>query len=872
MSLLGSRVGRVEDRRLLTGEGAYVDDIDLPDCLHVSFVASPVAHGVIRRVDIEAARHAPGVVGVFTADDLPLQPLPSLIPPGAISGFPGTNPLWARPILARERVRFVGEAVVAIVTQSRSQGSDACELVEIDIDPLPAVVDPEVAAADEVLLFPEVGTNVMSEIHIGADDPLVDADVIIRQRVVNQRISSAALEPRAAAASWADGRLTYYASAQGPSMLRMMLSMFLGLSPQQIRVVTSDVGGSFGARSLLSTEELVVGWLSMQLGRPVRWVETRSDSMRCMPHGRAQIHTVEMGARSDGTVVGVRLDVVQDCGAYPHLAPMLPAVTWLMLTGPYAIPRVAFTSRAVTTTTTPVGAFRGAGRPEATFALERAMDLLAAELGLDAIEVRRRNLLRADQFPYPAPTGLVYDSGDYLGALDRATAAAGYDELRAEQRQRRLRRDAVQLGVGVSTYVEITNPLAQPEACRVRVDRDGSARVFTGSAPHGQGHETTWAMIASDRLGIALDRITVVYGDTDVTPAGGATAGSRSAQTAGVVVSRASEAVVERAKQLAAELLEAAAPDVQLDTRTGQFHVVGTPTRRVSWEMVTKAAGEALEAEVAFEAGPSFPFGAHVAVVEVDTETGAVKLRRLVACDDCGRILNPILVEGQVHGGAAQGVGQALFEEVVFDSDGNPLTSTFADYLIVSTTEIPSFEVVSQETPTPNNELGAKGIGESGTIGSVPAVVNAVLDALAPYGIRHIDMPLSPMRVWEALQAAESRQAAPTKNAEEVAAMQLKAGLRLKSSVCETQVIVIRAPQGEVEIACGGAPMVGLEDSPVAGASLDPAQAEGTLLGKRYASEALGIELLCTKPGRGTLYQNGERLQLKEAKALPSSD
>jgi carbon-monoxide dehydrogenase large subunit len=429
-----------------------------------------------------------------------------------------------------------------------------------------------------------------------------------------------------------------------------------------------------------------------------------------------------------------------------------------MLSGPYEIGSLAFRSRSVVTTTTPVGAFRGAGRPEATFALERGMDMVAAELGMDPVDLRRRNLIPADRFPYKSPTGAVYDSGDYTGALDRALAAAGYEELRAEQQGRRQRGDAVQLGIGVSTYVEITNPLAGPEPGRVRVELDGSATVFTGTGPHGQGHETSWSMIAADRLGIPIERIKVVYGDTDKAPAAPGTGGSRSLQTAGVTVSRASEAVVEQAKHVAADLLEAAPEDVVLDTEQGQFHVAGTPTQAVTWQEVTRSAGQPLEAEAAFEAGPSFPFGAHLAVVEVDTETGAVRLQRLVACDDCGTILNPLIVEGQVHGGAAQGIAQALFEEVTYDEDGNPLTSTFADYMIVTAAELPSFEVIEQETPSPNNELGAKGVGESGTIGSTPAVVNAVLDALAPFGIRHLDMPLSPMRVWQAIrQTSEAR-------------------------------------------------------------------------------------------------------------------
>jgi carbon-monoxide dehydrogenase large subunit len=757
MSILGNRVVRVEDKRLLTGHGGYVNNVDLPGCLYLSFVCSSMAHGEIRSIDVEEARQAPGVVGVYTAGDLSVPPMPSLLPAGVVPGFPGANEKWVRPPLATGRVRFVGEPIVAIVTEQRYQGPDAGELVDIDIEPLPAVVDMMEAASDSYVLFPEIGTNVMSEIWSPGDvDPLAGADVVIRQDILNQRISAAPLEPRTAAASFADGRLTFYGSTQGPSGLQGALSGFLGLAPEAVRVIAADVGGGFGAKGLVCHEELMVAALAIELGRPVRWIETRTESMQALPHGRAQTQTIEMGAKRDGTVVGVRLEVVQDCGAYPNVAALLPTFTWLMASGPYVIPQIAYHSRAVVTTTTPVGAFRGAGRPEATYALERAMDLLALELGMDPVEVRRRNLIPADQFPYKTAAGATYDSGNYVGALDRAVASANYAGLREEQQQRREKGDKIQLGIGVSTYVEITNPIAGPEPSKVRVELDGSATVFTGTGPHGQGHQTSWAMVASDRLGIPMDRITVIYGDTDIAPPAQGTGGSRSAQMAGTSVLKASEAVVEKAKHLAADLLEAAVEDVVLDTDTGRFHVAGTPTKDVVWEDVTRAAGAPVEEEAFFQAGPTYPFGSHIAVVEVDTETGAVRLQRLVACDDCGMILNPLLVEGQVHGGAAQGVAQALLEEIVFDETGNPLTSTFADYMIVSAAELPSFEVIEQETASPNNDLGAKGVGESGTIGSTPAVVSAVMDALSPYGIRHLDMPLAPLRVWTALQAAQN--------------------------------------------------------------------------------------------------------------------
>ena len=743
MSILGNRVNRVEDRRLLTGRGGFVANIELPGCLELQFVGSTVAHGTLGDVDISSARSAPGVVAVYSGGDVDLPALPSLIPPDSVPGYPGANPAMTRPVLAVGKVRFVGEPIVAVVSEDSYRGSDACELVTVDIMSLPAVVDPDTAARDEILLFPDAGTNVACEVRLGDDsDVLSDADIVVTQRIVNQRVAAAPLEPRAAAASFADGRLTFFASTQAPGGLQMMLGFILGIGPENVRVVATDVGGGFGAKGLPTSEELLVGWLAMRLGRPIRWIESRSENLKGMFHGRGQVQNVEMGFRRDGTITGFRLDVIQDCGAYPGIAPMLQMFTWLMASGPYEIPRLAFHGRAVTTTTTPVGAFRGAGRPEATFALERAIDLGARRLGMDPVDVRRRNLVVADRFPYTTPTGAVYDSGDYAGALDRALAAADYKQLRAAQERRRGRGDTIESGIGVACYVEITNPLPQAEMGRVRVTADGRATVFTGSGPHGQGHQTSWAMIASACLGIPMEQVEVVYGDTDVTPPGGATGGSRSAQTAGVVVHRAAESVVSEARRLAADELEASAEDIVLDRDSGRLHVAGSPTPSLSWEQVAALAGGSIEAESTMDAGPSYPFGSHVAVVDVDTQTGGVTLRRLVACDDCGRILNPTVVEGQIHGGLAQGVAQALLEQVVFDADGNPLTSTFADFLIVSAAELPSFEVVEQETPTPNNELGAKGVGESGTIGATPAVVSAVLDALAPYGVTHIDLSL----------------------------------------------------------------------------------------------------------------------------------
>ncbi|MDQ1422581.1 MAG: aerobic carbon-monoxide dehydrogenase large subunit [Acidimicrobiaceae bacterium] len=757
MGILGNRVVRTEDPRLLTGRAGYVDNVKLDGCLHVAFVGSTIAHAAISDVDVSAAAVAPGVVGVYTSADIGIPDLPSFLPADVVAGYPGANAAMLRPLLAHDRVRFVGEPVVAVLAESREAAIDARELVQITYERLPVVVDPERALdADAALLFEGAGTNLVCEMVSEPDhDVFGGADVVVHQRIVNQRVAPVPMETRTGAAVFADGKLTFYASTQGPSGMQQLLAMFTGLAPENVRVVAADVGGGFGAKGLIAGEELIVAVLAMRTGRPVKWVETRLENMLGMPHGRAQVHEMSMGATRDGHVVGVRLDVIQDCGAYPNVAPLLPMFTWLMMTGPYDIANVAFRARAVLTNTGPVGAFRGAGRPEATFSLERGMDLLAAELGIDAAEIRRRNLLTSDRFPYATPSGALYDSANHPGTLDAALVAAGYGGLRAEQAERRGRGDTVQLGIGLSTYVEITNPIKSPEPAIVRVELDGSATVFTGSGPHGQGHETSWAMIAADRLGIPMSSITVVYGDTDRTPAAAGTGGSRSAQTSGAVVAIAAEQVVERATQIAADALEAAVEDVRLDTDNGTFGVVGTPTRSVTWETVMNSAGQAIEETAVFEAGPSFPFGCHIAVVEVDTETGVVTVRQFVAVDDCGTILNPLLVEGQVHGGAAQGIAQALLEHMVYDEDGNPITSTFAEYMLPSAAELPSFDTVEHETPSPNNALGAKGVGESGTIGSTPAVASAVVDALSPFGIRHIDMPLSPRRIWEAINSAQ---------------------------------------------------------------------------------------------------------------------
>jgi carbon-monoxide dehydrogenase large subunit len=552
--------------------------------------------------------------------------------------------------------------------------------------------------------------------------------------------------------------LVLWCPNQGAQDTRKALSGMLGLSEEQVRIITPDVGGAFGAKFGAVAEHAVIGWAAREVGRPVRWVETRSENMVAMTHGRAQVQTVTIGGRRDGTVLAYRLEVLQDSGAYPHFGSMLPFLTALMAPGVYAIPRVQTRTVSVVTNTTPVGAYRGAGRPEATAAIERAMDLYAAELGLDPAQVRRRNLLPPFAEPYTTLTGATYDTGDYEAALDLALAQADYPALRAEQKRRREAGEAVQLGVGVSVYVEITGAGGEAggprENAELEIHPDGTATVFTGTSPHGQGHQTVWAMLASEQLGIPLERITVRWGDTDLVPVGGGTGGSRSLQQGGSAVRQAALDLIDIARERASRKLEVAPADLVVDLGAAGLAVAGDPGTGVTFAQL--AAEERLAVTATFvAAGATYPFGAHVAVVEVDTESGKAVLTRLVAVDDAGTIMNPLLAEGQRHGGLAQGAAQALLEEVVYDEVGNPLTASLATYPIVSATEVPSFELVGMATPTTYNPLGAKGIGEAGSIGSTPAVQNAVVDAVAHLGVRHIDMPTTPERVWNAIRAAE---------------------------------------------------------------------------------------------------------------------
>ena len=760
MGMIGERVLRTEDPDLVMGRGTFIDNLALPGATHVVYVRSAMAHARIRGIDTAVAQDMPGVLGVFTHADVVvdgLGPLPMDMPllPAGIR----------RPALADGTVRFVGELIAAVVAESRALAVDAAEAVFVDYDALPAVVDPEEALTSDVLLFPEHASNVVVELSAGQEVDFSSCEVIVESRIVNRRIAPSPLEGRVSASRWEEAgpdgirRLTHWQACQGAHPIRNQLCAFYELPPEQIRVITPDVGGGFGAKAFFYPEDLLLPWLAKRVNRPVRYTESRTESMNGLGHGRGQIQDVRIGGNRDGKITAYEMRVIQESGAYPRFGAFLPFMTGRMLTGTYHIPNASMKSRSVVTNTVPTLAYRGAGRPEAAAAIERAVDMFAAEIGMDPAEVRRRNLVSQDQFPYTNGTGTVYDSGDYPGALEKLLVVSRYDELRAEQQTRRESGANVQLGLGLAVYVEITAMSGGAELGIVEVmsGADGAvhAQVITGTTPYGQGHRTTWAMLVSDRLGIPFENITVVHGDTDLVRSGEITGGSRSVQIGGTNVWRAAGVVVDKARQIAARLLEASVEDIVLED--GRFHVAGTPSVTRSWTDVIATAmamGERLDGEGDFtQASGTFPSGAHLAVVEVDIETGKVNLREMFAVDDAGCIVNTLLAEGQVHGGLAQGIGQALYEEFIYDADGNPLTGNFADYGFPSAAEVPSFVTIHMESPSPMNDLGAKGIGESGTIGATPAVQNAVVDAVSYLGVRHIDMPCTAERVWQAVHS-----------------------------------------------------------------------------------------------------------------------
>jgi aerobic carbon-monoxide dehydrogenase large subunit len=764
-SILGNAVQRVEDPTLLTGAGKYADDLVEPGMAHIVFARSPVAHGTITSIDVSAAEGAPGVIAVYRAEDghdLGLAPF---------QGFVMMPAEINRPIFAKDRVRFVGDIVAAVVAETREAAADAADAIVVDYDPLPAVTTAAAALApDAPILFPDHGSNVCFATTFGDDvDALEGAEAVAEVTMVSQRLAGVPMECNAllAVPGEPNGGVTCWVSHQAPHSAHAALAPMLGLEPEQLRVACPWVGGGFGPKAAVYVEYAVTAAAARALDRPVKWAETRSEDMVSLVHGRDYVMTAKLGTTLDGTITGLDAKIVASGGAYPAIGAILPMLTQLMSPGVYDMPKVHFDAMTAITNNTTTGAYRGAGRPEATQLIERVLDVAADDLGIDPAEIRRKNYHRPEAFPLTTLTGANYDSGEYAKALDAALAAAGYDELRADQAARRERGDTVQVGIGLSSYVEVTAPIGlHIEYGAVEVHDDGTATLAVGTSVHGQGHHTAFAMVASDVLGIPMDKIKFVNSDTASVPRGAGTMGSRSLQTAGSAVHVASNEVLARAKQIAANALEADAEDIVVGD--GQLEVSGVPSRGVAWGELAAISTDPgrlppgmepapLRHELDFDGTDStYPFGTHVAVVEVDVDTGGVRLVRHIAVDDCGRILNPLLVAGQQHGGIAQGAAQALFEEVAYDADGNPVTSNLADYAMPSAAELPSFETSNTQTDSPRNPLGAKGIGESGTIGSTPAIQNAVVDAVSYLGVKHVDMPCTAERVWRAIQEAKA--------------------------------------------------------------------------------------------------------------------
>ena len=747
MSILGTRVVRIEDPRFLTGEGTYIANLPMPGALHLTFVRSSMAHARLTGIDASEALSMPGIRAVWTAADIDIAPA------GPANGM--MNKAMMLPYLAIDTVRYVGDLVAIVVSEDKASGVDAAETVIVDYEPLPAVLDMDDSFSNRVLLHPDAETNVALTFAANSNDDIFsECEVVVDLVIENQRVAPAPMEVRSCVSSWDGTRLTQWACSQGAHGARDGLAEVFGLETSQVRVITPDVGGGFGAKSGVYPEEILVGWATRKLGVPVRWTESRTENMLAMGHGRAQRQRTRMGGTCDGRITAYRLDLLQDAGAYARAGAVLPYMTRMMAGGVYDIANVQFESNSVVTNTTPTVAYRGAGRPEATAAIERTLDEFARVCGIDPAEVRRRNFIAPSAFPLTTSMGAKYDSGEYAAALELALKAAGYDQLLVEQKKRRDSRDPVQIGIGIASYVETTNPMGSGDYGSVEIKADGGAIVRTGSSSHGQGHHTAWAMIVSQTTGIPMDKIEFRFGDTDDVDRGGGTGGSRSLQVGGSAAKLAAESVIEKARQRAADLLEAAVEDVVIDTVRGAFHVKGSPMPARTWAELMIEIDAPLEAEVDYvPEGATFPFGTHVCVVEVDVETGSVVVARHIACDDAGTIINPLLVDGQVHGGIAQGVAQALLEVIAYDPDGNPITSNLADYGFISAAELPSFERVPMETPTPRNPLGAKGIGEAGTIGATPAVHNAVVNAVSHLGVTHIDMPCTSFNVWTAIQA-----------------------------------------------------------------------------------------------------------------------
>ncbi|WP_419924028.1 xanthine dehydrogenase family protein molybdopterin-binding subunit [Candidatus Poriferisocius sp.] len=752
---IGGSPRRVEDQALLTGEARFSGDVAVEGLLYAAFCRSHYPFAQISAIDTSWAAASPGVVAVFCAGDLDLDPVS---PPGMDQML---SEFWLRPALARDVVRFVGEAVAVVIADSQANAIDAAALIEVDYAPLPHIIDPgEAARPGALAIHPEAGTNIVIDQHLAAGQES-GTHTTVRARLGNHRMAGAPMEGASVTVEVAgEHTLTLWAATQMPHMVRDGLARHLGLEPEQIRVVSTNVGGSFGGKTTAIPEYVIAAASALRLRRPVRWVQSRTENLLEM-HARSQVFDISLSADDQGRITSFGVDALADLGAYPGVNLGIAATTRRLSPGPYKIPHVDYRHRGVCTNTAPVGAFRGAGRPEAAGLIERSIDLLANRLGIDPVEFRRRNLIEMDAFPYDNLVGTIYDTGNYVAALDEAASLIGYEALRREQQHRREGSARRQIGIGVACYIELSAsvPGFNSDNASLEIDLDGRFQVRVGTAAHGQGHHTVYAQIVSEVFGIEPAIVTVVDADTASVARGRGTGSSRSAQIGGSAVLNAAHAVFSQATGLAAEMLEASPADITPDRSGLGLCLRGSPSSAVNWKELAEFANRPGLGNPGLAAAPGFKqtkdgtvsFGSHIAVVEIDTETGAVGLRQIVAVDDCGTILNPMLAEGQVHGGMLGGIAQALFEEMLYDDDGNPLTTTFADYAFPSAAEFPSFQTAHTVTPTDNNPLGAKGIGEVGTTGSWAAVQNAVNDALAPFGVVHLDPPYTPQRVWTAI-------------------------------------------------------------------------------------------------------------------------
>jgi carbon-monoxide dehydrogenase large subunit len=779
--VIGTPMVRREDPALLTGEAKYTNDLAIPGALHLALLRSPYAHARITSVDVSGALDQPGVVAAYSGADLQdlwAAPMPCAWPVTPDMKNPAHYPV------AVSKACYVGDAVAVVLATSEAAAQDAVGAIDVQYEPLDAVIGLEASLSDQVVIHDDLGTNKSYTWELKVGEEAVDAAFAtaahtVKERYIQQRLIPMAMEPRAVAAvpQPYGGDMTLYSATQIPHILKIMTALTLGLPEQRMRVVAPSVGGAFGSKLNVYAEELLCVALAKKHGLPVRWNEERTENALATIQGRGQIQDIELAADADGKLTAIRVRLLADMGAYLQLVtPGIPLLGAFLYAGVYDLPAAYdFSCTSVFTNMTPTDAYRGAGRPEATYAIERAMDALAAEVGVDPMELRKRNFIQAEQFPYTAFSGLVYDSGDHLAAAEKAAGLADYAGVRAKQKTQNVPGSTKRLGIGLSSYFEMcglapSRVLASLnygaggwEAATVRVLPTNKVQVVTGTSPHGQGHETSWSMIVADKLGVPPEDVDVLHSDTAISPIGLDTYGSRSLAVGGVAIDMACDRIIDKARQIAAHHLEAAHED--LEFAQGSFNVRGTPEKALPLAAIAFEAFTAhnlpdgmepnLEASVTYDP-PNFswPFGTHICVVEVDTETGAVDVLKYVAVDDCGVQINPLIVNGQVHGGVIQGLAQALFEEAVYDEDGNLRTSTLAEYLVPAASDVPSITTDHTVTPSPTNAMGVKGIGEAGTIGAAPAVINAVVDALSGLGVRDVPMPASPLNVWKAIQAA----------------------------------------------------------------------------------------------------------------------